>query len=73
VTSRRGRTIGFRTYGKSKTPARLPQIVIGMAVTRDGIPVRVWSWPGTPATRKLIPQVKTDMRELDPDPHRLGR
>jgi hypothetical protein len=24
----------------------LPQIVIGMAVTRGGIPVRVWCWPG---------------------------
>ena len=38
---------GFRTYGKSKDSRNdLPQIVIGMAVTRDGIPVRVWCWPG---------------------------
>ncbi|MBF6303276.1 transposase, partial [Nocardia amamiensis] len=30
---------GFRTYGKSKDSRDdLPQIVIGMAVTRDGIP-----------------------------------
>jgi hypothetical protein len=42
---------GFRTWGKSKDHRDdLPQIVIGMAVTRDGIPVRVWCWPGTPPT-----------------------
>jgi len=39
-----GKTAGFRTHGKSKDSRDdLPQIVIGMAVTRDGIPVRVWS------------------------------
>jgi Transposase DDE domain len=59
-----GATIGFRTYGKSKDHrGDLPQIVIGMAVTRDGIPVRVWSWPGNTGDAKLIRQVKTDMRD----------
>jgi hypothetical protein len=59
-----GTTIGFRTYGKSKDHrSDLPQIVIGMAVTRDGIPVRVWSWPGNTGDSKLIRQVKTDMRD----------
>jgi hypothetical protein len=57
-------TIGFRTYGKSKDHRPdLPQIVIGMAVTRDGIPVRVWCWPGNTGDAKLIRQVKTDMRD----------
>ncbi|MFU8855293.1 transposase, partial [Micromonospora sp. SL1-18] len=55
---------GFRTYGKSKDSRDdLPQIVIGMAVTRDGIPVRVWCWPGNTADSKLIRQVKDDMRD----------
>jgi hypothetical protein len=59
-----GTTIGFRTYGKSKDHrGDLPQIVIGMAVTRDGIPVRVWCWPGNTGDAKLIRQVKTDMRD----------
>ncbi len=59
-----GATIGFRTYGKSKDHrGDLPQIVIGMAVTRDGIPVRVWCWPGNTGDAKLIRQVKTDMRD----------
>ena len=58
---------GFRTHGKSKDSRDdLPQIVIGMAVTRDGIPVRVWSWPGSTSDSALIRQVKTDMRDWVP-------
>jgi transposase len=34
-----------------------------MAVTRDGIPVRVWCWPGNTADSTLIRQVKDDMRD----------
>ena len=55
---------GFRTWGKSKDArGDLPQIVIGMAVTRTGIPVRVWSWPGNTADSALIRQAKDDLRE----------
>ena len=37
-----GETAGFRTFGHSKDHrGDLPQIVIGMAVTRTGIPIRV--------------------------------
>src|SRR6516225_503706 len=55
---------GFRTRGKSKDYRDdLPQIVIGMAVTRDGIPVRVWCWPGDTADSTLIRQVKDEMRD----------
>jgi hypothetical protein len=55
---------GFRTFGKSKDHRDdLPQVVIGMAVTRDGIPVRVWCWPGATNDSALIRQVKDDMRD----------
>ena len=55
---------GFRTWGKSKDHRDdLPQIVIGMAVTRDGIPVRIWCWPGNTNDSALIRQVKDDMRD----------
>jgi hypothetical protein len=55
---------GFRTRGKSKDHrGDLPQVIIGMAVTRDGIPVRVWCWPGNTNDSALIRQVKDDMRE----------
>jgi hypothetical protein len=57
------REAGFRTWGKSKDHRDdLPQVVIGMAVTRDGIPLRVWCWPGNTADSALIRQVKDDMR-----------
>src|SRR2546430_16864632 len=37
----------FRVLGHSKDHRPdLPQVVIGLAVTREGIPVRVWCWPG---------------------------
>jgi Transposase DDE domain len=63
------KTAGFRTHGKSKDSRDdLPQIVIGMAVTRGGIPVRVWCWPGNTADSALIRQVKDDMRDWN-----LGR
>ena len=56
--------VGFRTWGKSKDHRDdLRQVVIGMAVTRDGIPVRVWSWPGNTTDTALIRQVKTDLRD----------
>jgi Transposase DDE domain len=57
-------TAGFRTYGKSKDHRDdLPQVVIGMAVTRSGIPVRVWCWPGNTGDSALIRQVKHDLRD----------
>jgi len=37
--------------------------VTGMAVTRPGIPVRVWSWPGNTGDTDLIRQVRADTRE----------
>jgi hypothetical protein len=59
-----GKTAGFRTHGKSKDSRDdLPQIVIGMAVTRQAIPVRVWCWPGNTADSALIRQVRDDMRD----------
>ena len=57
------RTAGFRTWGKSRDYRDdLPQIVIGMAVTRDGIPLRVWCWPVNTNDSALIRQVKDDLR-----------
>ncbi len=58
-----GAAAGFRTYGHSKDHRPdLPQVVIGLAVTREGIPIRVWTWPGNAADQELIRQVKDDLR-----------
>ncbi len=46
----------------------LPQVVIGLAVTREGIPVRVWVWPGNANDQTLVAQVKHDLAGW-----RLGR
>jgi Transposase DDE domain len=55
---------GFRTEGNSKdSRPDLPQVIVGMAVTRHGIPVRVWSWPGNTADSGLIRQVRADLRQ----------
>jgi len=58
------RHAGFRSYGHSKDHRPdLPQVVVGMAVTREGIPVRVWSWPGNTSDSALIREVKDDLRD----------
>jgi transposase len=60
---------GVRRLGHSKDHRPdLPQIVIGLAVTREGIPVRVWCWPGNTNDQTVLQQVKDDLRGW-----RLGR
>ncbi|MDP9277511.1 MAG: IS1634 family transposase [Actinomycetota bacterium] len=59
----------FRALGHSKDHRPdLPQVVIGLAVTREGIPVRVWVWPGNTNDQTVITEVKDDLRGW-----RLGR
>jgi hypothetical protein len=59
----------FRVNGHSKDHRPdLPQVVIGLAVTREGIPVRCWCWPGNTNDMTVIKQVKDDLRGW-----RLGR
>jgi transposase len=45
-----------------------PQIVIGLAVTREGLPVRSWVFPGNQADVATVEAVKKDLRGW-----RLGR
>jgi transposase len=60
---------GFRRHGKSKdSRPDLPQIIIGLAVTREGIPVRCWVWPGNTNDQSILPEVKDGLRGW-----RLGR
>lgn len=61
--------VGLRRFGHFKDHRKdLPQIVIGLAVTREGIPVRCWVWPGNTSDMTVIEQVKDDLRDW-----RLGR
>lgn len=59
----------LRKRGKSKNGrSDAPQIVVGLAVTRDGLPVRCWIFPGNTVDVTTVKQVKADLRGW-----RLGR
>ena len=62
-----GRPLRRLGHSKDHRPD-LPQVVIGLAVTREGIPVRVWVWPGNRNDQTLVEQVKRDLAGW-----RLGR
>lgn len=54
---------GSRAWSKHSKDHRpdLPQVVVGMAVTREGIPVRLWTFPGTTSDQLIIRKVKDDL------------
>ena len=39
-----------------------PQIVVGLAVTREGFPVRHWVFPGNTVDVSTVEQVKRDLK-----------
>jgi len=59
---------GLRRFGHSKEGDWSVQVVIALAVTREGIPVRSWVLPGNTADVTTIERVKADLREW-----KLGR
>lgn len=56
-----------RGHGKDNHP-ELAQVVIAFAVTREGIPVRCWVWPGNTSDQNVVEEVKRDLNKW-----RLGR
>ncbi|HTJ36763.1 MAG TPA: IS1634 family transposase [Dactylosporangium sp.] len=59
----------FRRFGHSKSHrGDLPQMVIGLAVTKEGIPVRCWCWPGDASDQSVLAEVRDDLRD-----RKLGR
>jgi hypothetical protein len=58
-----------RKRGKSKNGrSDAPQVVVGLAVTRDGLPVRSWVFPGNTMDLTTVARVKQDLQGW-----RLGR
>jgi hypothetical protein len=45
-----------------------PQVIVALAVTRDGMPVRSWVLPGDTADVTTVQRIKDDLRQM-----RLGR
>jgi hypothetical protein len=54
----------FRRFGESKDKRwDCPQIVVGFAVTKEGIPVRCFTYPGNASDQEIIREVKDKLRE----------
>ena len=59
----------LKAYEKSKHKREdLPQVTIGLAVTREGIPVRCWVMPGNQHDSQCVEQVQRDLNSWN-----LGR
>ncbi len=50
----------FNKHSKDKRPD-LPQVVIGMAVTAEGVPVRCWTFPGNTSDQVIIRTIRDDL------------
>lgn len=59
---------GLRKYGNSKDGNWAPQVVVALAVTREGLPVRCWVFPGNTSDVSTVKQVRDDLRRW-----KLGR
>lgn len=53
---------GLRKYGHSKSGTWNPQIVVALAVTREGLPVRSWVFPGNTSDVETLKRVRDDLR-----------
>ena len=55
---------GLRKRGHGKDHRDdLAQVVVAFAVTRTGIPVRCWVWPGNTSDQGIVEEVKKDLNQ----------
>jgi len=61
---------GLRKRSRESKDRRpdLAQVVVAFAVTRTGIPVRCWVWPGNQVDQNIVEEVKRDLNDW-----KLGR
>ena len=52
----------LRKFGHSKEGFWAPQVLIALAVTREGVPVRSWVLPGNIADVSTVEMVRSDLR-----------
>lgn len=57
-----GDDTGLRKLGHSKEGTWTPQVVIALAVTRDGLPVRSWVFPGNTSDVTTVERIKADLK-----------
>lgn len=53
---------GLRRFGRPKEGGWTPQVVVALAVTREGLPVRSWVFPGQTSDVKTVKKVKADLK-----------
>lgn len=53
---------GLRKFGHAKEGCWAPQVVVALAVTADGLPVRSWVFPGNTSDVDTVKQVREDLR-----------
>jgi transposase len=52
----------FRKFGHAKEGFWSPQVVVALAVTREGLPVRCWVFPGNTTDVDTVERVRSDLR-----------
>ena len=52
----------LRKFGHGKEGFWAPQVVVALAVTREGVPVRSWVLPGNTADVSTVEKVRSDLR-----------
>jgi hypothetical protein len=57
-----GDAVGLRKRGRNKEGTWHPQVVVALAVTREGIPVRSWVFPGNTSDVETVEQVRRELR-----------
>lgn len=53
---------GLRQFGRAKEGNWGPQVVVALAVTREGLPVKCWVFPGNTTDVNTIETVRKDLR-----------
>ena len=52
----------IRKYGRSKSGVWTPQVIVALAVTTEGLPVRSWVFDGNTTDVNTIEKVRSDLR-----------
>lgn len=58
----KGKRTGIRKVSKNKEGTWHPQVVVALAVTREGLPVRSWVFPGNTSDVTTVERVKADLK-----------
>ena len=54
--------VNYRKFGYAKEGFFSPQVVVALAVTREGLPVRCWVFPGNTTDVNTVERVRSDLR-----------